>query len=124
MSVPGATTSGLMRWSFVGPRLLNAAMQLGSPEIVSLEMGGEGKALGKPPAQVICAMGPSGRSLRLAPTVIAFLLEAGEQMESQSTNPASDFLGWKLEPALPAAITISMSLRLLANSSTSSLSMV
>src|SRR5688572_30174762 len=67
---------------------------------------------------------PFVRSLRLAPTVSAFLAVAGDPMLIQSTNPACDFrtpiCGSAAVPSLPAEMTMSMSLWLYAKSSTSS----
>src|ERR1700710_1031756 len=119
MSVPGATRSGLIRRSLVGPRLLNAASDCGSPETFSWAIGWGGKTRDQssPPGRVLNA--PSVRSLRLAPTVSAFLHDAGELIDSQSTKPAADFFGAAAVPALPAAITTSMSGFLWTNSSTS-----
>jgi hypothetical protein len=44
MSVPGATTSGLIRRSSVGPRLLNAATHCGSPDTRAFAIGSSGKS--------------------------------------------------------------------------------
>ena len=46
MPVPGATTSGLRRRSFVGPRLLKAAIPFGLLAIRSANSGLCGKKLG------------------------------------------------------------------------------
>src|ERR1700722_10157440 len=121
ISVPGATTSGLMRRSSHGPRLLKAAIASGSPEINSPAMGLVGKSEGQPSPQLTPFNAPLVRSLRLEPTVKAFLQEAGELMDSQSTNPGTAFLRFAPEPAFPAAMTMSMSGRRRTNSSTSSL---
>src|SRR5947199_7595358 len=68
MSVPGATRSGLIRRSLVGPRLLNAASDCGSPETFSREIGWAGKSRDQSSPQVRVLNAPSVRSLRLAPT--------------------------------------------------------
>ena len=116
----GRDQAGLIRRSLVGPRLLNAASDCGSPETFSWAIGWpESRATRAPQVRVLNA--PSVRSLRLAPTVSAFLHDAGELIDSQSTKPAADFFGAAAVPALPAAITTSMSGWLRTNSSTSSL---
>src|SRR5258708_30562420 len=109
MSVPGATRSGLIRRSSVGPRLLQAARPCGSPETFFAAIGSAGKLLDQSSPQVFELNAPSARSLRLAPTVSAFLHDAGELIDSQSTNPTADLLRAAAVPALPAAITTSMS---------------
>ena len=101
MSVPGATRSGLVRWSSQGPRLLNAAMHSLLPDMNSLAIGGAGNLVGQPAPQVVFANGPSTRLLRQAPTVSAFLLEAGEPIDNQSTEPWLEWKGFAAVPALP-----------------------
>src|ERR1700733_8396931 len=84
ISVPGATTSGLIRRSVHGPRLLNAASAFAFPQTISTAIGLLRKKLGQSIPNVFAALGPSVRSLRLAPTVIAFFDDAGAAIESQS----------------------------------------
>ena len=47
MSVPGATTSGLIRRSVQGPRLLKPARHCGSPRRSGSAIGGFGKSPGQ-----------------------------------------------------------------------------
>src|SRR6266545_927929 len=119
MSVPGATRSGLIRLSSQGPRLLNAATPWGSPEILSLAMGGSGNSWGHPCPQVRPDRPPAVRLLRLAPTVSAFLLDPGEPIDNQSTNPTLLFSRSAACPSLPAENTTSMSRWEATNSSMS-----
>src|SRR6202035_2247946 len=92
ISVPGATTSGLILLSSDGPLLLKPASASGSPDIVAIAIGPDGKAAGHAVPQVIVLSPPLVRSLRLAPTVSAFLAVAGAPIESQSTKPGGEFL--------------------------------
>jgi hypothetical protein len=62
---------------------------------------------------------PVVRLLRAAPTVSAFLHDAGEPIESQSTKPGAELNGLAAVPSLPAAMTMSMSRRSAAYASTS-----
>src|SRR5690348_10114693 len=89
-SVPGATMSGLMRLSPVGPRLLNAASDWAFPDTASFAtvapaLAGSGNASGQASWYVYLESPPAVRSLRLAPTTIAFLLVAGEPIDRCST---------------------------------------
>src|SRR5947207_5115063 len=91
ISVPGATMSGLMRRSSKGPRLLKAARHSGSPDTFSDPIGGSGKFLAHACPHWKLLSPPLVRSLRLAPTVSAFLAVPGAPIESQSTKPTSLF---------------------------------
>ena len=61
----------------------------------------------------------AGAAAAAAPTMSAFLHEAGEPIESQSTKPRCELSGFAAVPSLPAEITINMSRWVATNSSTS-----
>ena len=94
--MPGATMSGLIRRSLVGPRLLKAAIQLGLFAMRSANSGLCGKEPGRIPPQVCNSV---GRSFSLAPTVMQFFAAACDPTCPSSTMP-SLFVSI---PSLPAA---------------------
>src|SRR5262244_3145011 len=69
MNVPGATTSGLMRPSLIGPRLLKATKPSGLFATLSVLMGLAGKSFGQPCPYVRVLF---GRLFSQAPTVRQF----------------------------------------------------
>jgi hypothetical protein len=88
MLVPGAMASGLKRPSWVGPRLLKAAMPSALSATGSSWIGG----FGNPDGSRFPYVGKSGsisrRTDSLAPTVMQFLAAASEPTSAGSTRPS------------------------------------
>src|SRR5262245_13038854 len=115
MLVPGATTSGLIRFSCVGPRQLNAAIPDALFAIGSDFSGFTGKELGRTSPYVTNVALILGRRLSLAPTEMHFLAANGEPTELASTTP----LLLASMPSLPAAKQMTRSWRFQTMSSIS-----
>src|SRR4051794_8998127 len=97
MEQPGATTSGLMRWSRVGPRPLKAKTPFGLSEIGSEAMGLTVNCCGAIRLYVICAS--SGRMLSEAPTEMQFFAVLGGPTEPEVILPVCE----SSAPSFPTA---------------------
>jgi hypothetical protein len=103
-NVPGATTSGLKRLSFVGPRLEKGTTSFGSSASGSERNGATGKSVGHQ-APYISAL-KFGRRFSQAPTVMQFFAVPGADtlMGLIFPSPSSSV------PSLPEATTTQKSL--------------
>ena len=77
MFVPGATISGRMRSSCVGPREEKAANPQGASEMVSSRVGLVGKLAPEGPSPYVPVYPCPARRLSTAPTARTFLAVAG-----------------------------------------------
>src|SRR6266480_5625108 len=104
MTVPGATRSGLIRSSSVGPRLLKAASTSESPQIASPATSG--KVYGREYfSHFAFSYGPSVRTEQQAPTVKAFFEVAGARNDIGKMRPpliGSGLSSSTWRPSLPA----------------------
>ena len=97
IEVPGATTSGLIRPSLVGPRPLNAAIPSGSSAQGSEAIGSAGyRRLHEPVPQ---GRDFPGRLFSDAPTVMQFFAVPGASTDPESITP----IPLESRPGLPAA---------------------
>src|SRR4051812_32130002 len=105
MSVPGATTSGLTRRSWHGPRLEKPASRCASPLTSASPTPPGGKSAADHVVHERPALAPSARSLHAAPTVSTFFAVAGARSENRSGKPGGALSGAAAVASLPAATT-------------------